>query len=852
MAISKALEAAALAACDSEPIRIPGSIQNFGALIATESDIKEIVFASANCETYFGTSAKDLLGMSLDEIMGNEVTHDIRNTLAHSTAATQREHVCTLTLPGGKVQISAHRSDERAILEIMPLSSTADNDAAALDQVRFLLGNIQGVGDVQSLLEIAVKELRAMTGFDRVKAYRFLPDGAGEVVAEARGARVESYLGLRYPASDIPNQARDLFRTSPIRILADIRAENEALLSHGERPPLDMSLALLRGSSPVHTKYLENMGVRSTMSLPILVSGKLWGLFALHHLTPHFLNPNLLMASELAGKFLTMQIEQGLHRHHERIIANSMRFAGNLVGIDDNDVTTSQYWSEAQEELTRMVAADGIFYRVDDQIQGTGSKPGTDTISKLCVLAQASPDGILARDDLQAQFSPNALDSVGGCLALALADHPKTTLLFFRNVIEKNVAWAGNPKKEIKETKDGVALMPRNSFDQYKQIVRDRSDTWTSDELEIAAALREALTRAVQTKEDMKKNRHRLGILVHELNHRVRNILALIRSLSNQARDSAESLEDYATALEQRILALAGTHDLVVRQELSGVSLTEILERELGPFLAAAEIPEALSGPPVLLGADVAPIVALVVHELIVNAAKHGALSAPGGRIRVSWCDKDDGLSIAWRESDGPPVRQPERTGFGRALIERSFTYEFDGTSDLRFMETGIEADFWLPERFIDWSISDQPPAMEAVTTSSHAPRDPNQTDSPLASAQRGNALIVEDNYVLASDLKTLMRRLGFGDIETTPTVGDALAALQQHSFSMAMVDINLRGETSYPVARALMKAGIPFAFVTGYGDFSDMPSEFKSVHVITKPISSRSLSDFVREVEAG
>ena len=342
-----------------------------------------------------------------------------------------------------------------------------------------------------------------------------------------------------------------------------------------------------------------------------------------------------------------------------------------------------------------------------------------------------------------------------------------------------------------------------------------------------AKAEKEQLSRH----KDMVSHQRQQDLMIAELNHRVKNILALIRSLSRQAKQSSASLESYALALEQRIAALAAAHDLAVSDSMRGVSLRGILDTELGPYVASDASQVMLSGPTVGLRADVAPMIALVFHEIVSNAAKYGALSTGEGIVQAKWSVDDEHLRFSWRELGGPPVEPPKRHGFGRSLIERAIPYEFDGQVSLDYDPGGLRFAFELPVRhLVD---------LEDETTPALAPQ-----VSEIKRIASGRAvLLVEDNVVLAMDMVESITRLGAERVETAATIADGLRAVETDPYDFAVLDMNLRGEVAFDLALTLRAKKVPFVFVTGYGSKIDVPPDLRDVPILTKPVDDGTLS---------
>ena len=812
--------AEALANCDREPIHIPGTIQHFGALVATDLDASEILYASQNTDHWLQHDAAKLLGASLDSLLDNELVHEARNALSHKMIAKRREMVGSATFGQQPLRVTLHTQGDRAVFEFL----SAEDDANAVEATKRLLGLTLGQSDLRRLLELAVRELQIVTGYDRVKAYRFLPDGAGEVVAESRVSAAESFLGLRFPASDIPQQARRLYATTPIRVIADVRAEPFPILAQPDSAPLDLSLALLRGTSPIHMRYLDNMGVRGTMTLPIVVSGSMWGLFALHHLTPQVPAASILASAELTGRVLSMLIQNVLHTNREHNLQRCLVVARELVGRRDGHATATK---DHLQRVLDTIPGQGAMLASGAVIDRFGETP--DHAGCEAVRSLAGPNQpITAIDDLPARLPDVELGGTAGTLIFSLADTVPMHLAIFRREAPQNVSWAGAPDKELTRGPQGYELTPRGSFELYREQRQGRSDEWTGEDIDMAHILHGALVNELGVRGRLHDQQRRLKLVVRELNHRVRNILSLVQSIAHQSRKDATSLDEFADRVQQRLLALADAHDLLTRADMRGVNLRRLAELELRPYLGETRL-VVLSGPEVVLRPEVVPVVALVLHELTSNAAKYGALSKSAGQVRLSWSIDPDGLTVGWRERDGPPVTAPTRHGFGRTMIESAIPYEFGGRASMHFEPSGLEANIWLPSDAVD------------AVAEPH-PRDTSLQSAPPVEHRSLRILIVEDSFVVAHEMTDMIRDLGIRETDAAPSVEQALERLANTTYDGCLLDVNLRGATSIDVARRLADLEIPFALATGYGsEGEEMVSGF-DVPILTKPINQSQL----------
>lgn len=830
----------ALENCSKEQIHIPGTVQSYGVLVATDEKLTRFEFVSESANVLLGIHPTRILGKPISLLFDHEEGHQIRNCLSHSSITEQRETFCEKSFAGNRFQISVYRSENRPVFEFLPVEPKNVGEQDALKRTRTLLAESVGTKDFQEILNNAVTSLRVSTAYDRVKAYRFLPDGSGEVVAESRAAHTESFMGHRFPASDIPPVAKTLYSKTPIRVLSDLFKDDCRLLALDPlAPPLDMSLAVLRGTSTVHVQYLRNMGVKSTMTLPITVDGELWGLFAFHHMKPMVPDPTLLVAVELSGKMLSLIIQHAKQTRHKDHLFQNIAIANEFLGSDDSRLANDDYWKNHSKRLTDAIASDGFAYIQDQNIELGGSAPNQQACMAIRDYGSSSNEDILCFDDLADRFPDETLGDTGGALVLSLSENANSCLILFRNLTKRTIEWAGNPTKNLKKTSGKVELTPRSSFEQYIESVEDRSEEWTNDDVEIAQSLKQALTRALDSRAERIDSQRRLKIMVQELNHRVRNILTLVQSMSSGSMSSATSLETYAISLEQRIVALAGAHDLLTHADMQGIELLKIAELELKPFIQKSKSNVTLTGPSIILNAEVSPIFALLLHELTSNSVKHGALSSPQGHVEFTWSLSAGELHIHWNETGGPKVEKPEREGFGRSIIESAIPYELGGTAELIFEPSGVQAQFTIPGTHFNGVV----PTDGQVNAHDTSPSKKTEKES----VRRG--LIVEDNYLIAKESMRLLSKLGFTEVAAAGSIEQALQQLHDSKFDFCLLDVNLHNEMSEPVANQLAKLGIPYAFASGYGSEGAEICNHFNAPFLTKPFSLKALQAVLMEL---
>ena len=834
--------------CDREPIHELGAVQPFGFLLALSVDwlIRRI---SANAEQFLGKPAEDLLGTSAIALLGEHAVHTLRNRLAMLRGDDAVERVFGLRIASGRCfDFALHMIGDTIVLEGEDCSEDAATDIGSA--IRAMMARLDETGDSAAFYREGARQVRALTGFDRVMVYRFDRDGSGVVVAEAARAGIGSFLDLRYPASDIPQQARKLYVRTPFRIIADVNAEPVPVLPRLDESgaPIDLSLSVLRSVSPIHIEYLKNMGVGASLSISIIVEGQLWGLFACHHYAARCPSFERRSIAELFGQMFALKLEsrerKELAAYELAARAASDRLLAAVAG--DSTLLDNPEWLGTMMRET--VPCDGIAIWLDGQISFSGMTPPAAAFSAITRRLNAMAAGRIFSTDRLADTLPAAAgydDVAAGMLAIPISRRPRDYVLLFRQEKIRTVKWAGDPHKPAQLGPNGPRLTPRKSFELWSQEVRGRSEPFSNAELRVAEMLRASLIEVVlRLSDDAQEERRRFSerqeLLIAELNHRVRNILGLIRGLVRQSLDPEADRRDTIHLLEGRIESLARAHDQITQDNWSPAPLLRLIETEAAAYLAGKAGRVETDGPAVLLHPQAFSTLALVLHELMTNSAKYGALS-DSGSVDIGWrIERDGDLAIAWRERGGPAVQPPKRQGFGTTIITRSIPYDLGGEADVRYPLTGLEADFRVPARHveIDPRRAGRPAPPPEPAPGTTAPR--------LLS---GVVLLVEDSLIIAMDAEDILTRLGARRVVTAGTLAQAREEIRREAFEAAVLDVNLGAETSLPLADDLSAADVPFLFATGYGEQLKLPPQHGGALVTQKPYTLASISRAISDL---
>ncbi|WBY17361.1 HWE histidine kinase domain-containing protein [Erythrobacteraceae bacterium WH01K] len=825
--------------CDREPIHLIGCIQPFGALLAFADDWT-VSNASANAGEMLGKDGPVALGTPLRQVMTEEVFARLR-TMSASISGDIVERIFGVDLTGnGKLfDVAVHDSASTIVVEFEPHS---DNDVSGPSSLRPLLSRFEKKAKLQDLLEEGTRQVRDILGYDRVMLYRFHPDGSGEVVAEERHSQVDSFLGLRYPTSDIPQQARALMVRNRFRVIADMEAEEVPVLPERsvDGAVLDLSMSVLRAHSKMHVEYMRNMNVRASLTISLVIDGQLWGMFSCHHMTPRLPGFDQRTMAELFSELFSLSVERLLNAEARGVQTLGDDLRQRLLRSVADGGNLSEQLFALRQPINKAIPHDGIAYFVDGEYRLEGYGPNEEEFRAILPALNASNGGRVVVSENLSGTLPEAAGfarKAAGALMLPISRTPRDYFILWRRPLPQVVTWAGNPEKVLIEEEKGLRISPRKSFAAWQETVANRSADFSDSEIRLAESLRVALLEVVLKMTDevaveRKKAQEKHELLIAELNHRVRNILNLIRGLVNQSSRETRDGKELAELIGGRIGALASAHDNITRENWSPASLTGLIENEAEAYLGAKRSRFSVVGEDMYVTPEAYTVIALVIHEMTTNSAKYGSLSDGTGTLTVTLTrNAAAGLEIEWREAGGPEVREPKRQGFGSTIIHRSIPHELNGEADITYDPAGVVARFVIPATHLREVPDDAPDRTGAAPTV-----EPGSVVQEASQDTPGDVLLVEDSLIIALDVEGLLGDLGVAKVRVASSVDQALAMLDEKKPDWAILDFNLGETTSEPVAEKLAASGVPFVLATGYGEMADRYGETGASGVLQKP----------------
>lgn len=592
---------AELTLCDREPIHAPGAILPHGVLLAIDPEDLRIIHAGGDSPGLLDATPQSLLGENASRFFSQDQVSRLRR-LADGACAHRAAH--PFSIAGGSAgsvtsDVIAYRSGELLVVELDPQREQIPDNPLAVIQT--MLRNVQQAETAQAFCQAVVDEVWRVIGFDRVMFYRFLADGSGAVISEATSPGVESFLGLHYPESDIPKQARELYRTKWIRAIPDARYSPAPILSMPDAQSansLDLSQSAIRSVSPIHRQYLANMGVVASVSMSIVIRGRLWGLIACHHREPRYLPYGLREACELFAEMVSSQLQARVAAESFEVQRQSGKIHEELLNRMSEESELAAGLIRFRPNLLDLIPAGGVGLWIDGQFSNIGATPHRPQIEVMVEWLNATvKEGVFQTDCLPLLYPPaeSFADVSSGLLALSVSKNPRDYVLWFRPELVQTVNWAGRPDKSLQGEPGHHVLTPRNSFALWQEQVRMHASPWLGAEIEAAHRLRLALLEIVlrridQIAREREVARIRQERLTIELNERLAQSESLAQALRKETELRA-AVEGDLTQVLRRTVADQETERQRIARELHdtlGQSLTML---QLGLQAIGQEVP---------------------------------------------------------------------------------------------------------------------------------------------------------------------------------------------------------------------------------------------------------------------
>jgi light-regulated signal transduction histidine kinase (bacteriophytochrome) len=647
--------------CSDEPIHIPGFIQPHGALLFL-SDAGLVEGWSANIATV--TGAEPALGHPFAALgLPEAVTELIQECLATIEDGEAPAAVAALSIGGREYDCIVHGHMQRVLVEFEARDVSIEEVAQFAIKAHSSIDRLRRQRSIDGLLEAAVRQIRDFTGFDRVMAYAFRSDDSGDVVAEARRDDLVPYLGQRYPAGDIPPQARRLYVLNTLRMIADVGYHAVPLLGAEGGAPLDMSFAVLRSVSPIHVEYLQNMGVGASMSVSIVIHGRLWGLIACHHMAPKRVPYSVRMAADVLAQVIASTVQGIEAREDAELVEHAAKVRTSLVEsllLEEDPLEALVEHGDGLLESTHAqalvvcqyghVVCRGVDQALGEAIVASLPAEPHDTVTRTSV--KEWPDAIQAR-----------LGKWVGMLGLPFDPPSGGWCVLLRTEQIEEVAWGGKPDK-TQAGPLGERLTPRGSFEAWHETVRGLAHPWEDGILTHARMMLGELARVSNARRAQTEatRAQLLAMLVHDLRDPLNSI-----NMAGMVLERTDGGSNKGT-LGKRIQSSSNRMQRMIGQvlDMSRIDRGLALGVELHPVdlaaLACDLVEEArlayptivydlhTTGPAFVL-ADAGRL-GQVISNLLSNARHHGEPNQPI-TIRLA---QQDGLAILDIANAGAPI----------------------------------------------------------------------------------------------------------------------------------------------------------------------------------------------------
>jgi len=704
--------------CDKEPIHILGKIQGHGFLIGVNNKDHSISYISENTAVYINDDPLKYLGKHIDEI-------DVQMNISNYEDKLKLSQIIVLGLGrgfetinpfylelGGKqFNLIIKNSANIYLLEFEPCNNKEEFDVQKT--IGRSISEILAQSGLHNMLNIAAREIKKIIQYDRVMIYQFGEDGHGEVVAEEKNSDLKPFLGMHYPASDIPKQARELYKINLTRILADVNMECPAIISNqGQDAPLDLTHSVLRAVSPIHIQYLKNMGVAASFSISLISHGELWGLVACHNYSPKFIDYKAREASKLIGQILSPALEYRIGEEENDKFGLLNQSVNTLIKYVEKESDIVSALTANAVTINDVCSGSGAVLVFDNKITSIGLTPNNDEVKEIVKWVINNTQDMLFYTHRFPAIYPAAekySDIGSGLFACILSRELSEMILFFKPEQKQSIIWGGNPEKAVEVASDGsLQLSPRKSFDKWTEIVRYSSAKWNQGEIAALINLREQVIYQITRKaNEIRQLNERLKLAYEELDtfsftvsHDLRTPLSSIKSYAELLLFTNENLDDNARKILERINACADKMALLIKEilnyssytrneiKLEKVNMKQLIEdvvTDINESLKPQNLEFVIGETPDIFG-DVV-MIGQVFANLVNNAVKYSS-RAQNASVKVEgyvsgnetiYTVTDNGIGIdikyhnrvfeLFKRMDN--VKDFEGTGVGLAIVKR-------------------------------------------------------------------------------------------------------------------------------------------------------------------------------------
>ncbi|WP_039716447.1 ATP-binding protein [Scytonema millei] len=552
-----------------KPIHAPGSIQPHGMLLVLEEPELKVLQVSSNINTYLGLQPQDLLGQPLSYLIDPQQAIAIAQQLTGEN--TRNPLKLSISTDRGKRYFDAiaYRTADEAIVELEPIDSPHETSFFSFHAaIAGIMSQIQSTSSLPEFLQLVAEEVRKLTGFDRVMVYQFDPTGAGCVVAETKRADLSPYLGLHYPATDIPQPARELYARCWLRFIPNISAPSVDLVTLNQQP-VDLSLSILRSVDACCVEYHRNMGVAALLVIALMQEQQLWGLIACHHYTPKYLTSEVRIACKFLGQLASLELANKIRQQElsDRVKLKSLQ--SELIESISQASNIVEALIQPAPRLLSLTNATGAAVCLGNEISLVGATPSLEEVRSLIDWADTQVSDNLFATDFLPQIYPPSVEfkaTASGLLLLRISKIRCYYILWFRPEVIQTVTWAGDPNSSFQLENGSIRLSPRHSFERWQETVKLKSLPWQSYELDSANDLKTAIVGVVLRKAE------ELAQINQELERSNRELAAFAYAASHDLKEPLRGIYNYSTILLEDYAALLDLDGVDCLQTIKSLS----------------------------------------------------------------------------------------------------------------------------------------------------------------------------------------------------------------------------------------------------------------------------------------
>lgn len=486
--------------CGSVPLNNVNLIQSYGYLLVLDKDALNIIQLSENAEELLGKKPQDIIDTNIGDYF-DAASIDQLKSIVGKKISDKVPVSLSLKNTGGKLLCLLHSKPGYLILELEKSNSESERYFTSVFQdVKYSMAAIEQAQSVKEVSEVAIHELRKLSGFDGILMYQFDKDWNGTVIAEEKDPRLEPYMGQKFPASDIPKQARQLYLKNPYRLISDrdytpIRLY--PVINPVTRAFIDLSECNLRSVPAVHLEYMKNMGIKASMSIRMIRNEQLWGLISCHNIEAKFINFEICSVFELLSAFISNKISSILNKEDYDFLSTLQQKRAALTEhiYASNDIISGMVEHDTDEFLG-LFEATGAAIILNGRTETTGNVPDADALENLALwLESKAINQVFATDNLSGLYDEAAeyAGIASGMIVVPIDGAKGEYIIWFRPELVETISWGGDPNQAINFEKDGKNYHPRNSFMLWQETVSQFSSPWQKHELDVAETLRNFL-----------------------------------------------------------------------------------------------------------------------------------------------------------------------------------------------------------------------------------------------------------------------------------------------------------------------------------------------------------------------